>query len=460
MKNRKIISDTDDIYHMRKAIKCKTIDNMDTHDDHEIIVPMNGEDYFNKTIKIRILSTEKYLKEHSTATDELSSHQFPNALMIKDTIFEKKGSLFENSTTEANKIITDKQNTETIPAATDSNIWDILNKIKTVEKPKVPVKNKKVCKNCGEKDSFTEDPYASVIVCLNCGMVSDEIIDNNPEWRQYNNDDSRGDTVTRCGGPSSYFFPQSSQGTTIAGYSNNRLNRKQKWISTDYKERNLTKEFEFITQICLANGIKKYIIDTAKIMYKKISDCKHKTGKNIGDSMITRGDNRISVMALCVSKACVTNRKPRSNGDIAKMFGIAETRLTKGFSTFEDMKENCDDSYIFEQLHSSTADDFICCCCEDLNISKQDTNLAVKIALNCNKLKLATNHNARSLAAGVILTMVEYSDLDIERKNIAGRLKTSPTTINKIYSELMPYIDALVDDAITDHIVKKFGING
>lgn len=456
---------------MRKTIKHKTCFsetiNMDTHDDHEIIVPMDGEDYFNKRIKIRILSKEKYLKECSTETDELSSHQFPNALMIKDTIFEKKGSLFDNSTTdgsvlETNKIVTDKQHIETIPAATDANIWDILNKIKTVEHPNptTVVKDKKVCKNCGEKDSFTEDPYASIIVCLNCGMVSDEIIDSNPEWRSYNNDDSRGDTVTRCGGPSSYFFPQSSQGTTIAGYSNNRLNRKQKWISTDYKERNLTKEFEFITQICLANGIKKYIIDTAKIMYKKISDCKHKTGKNAGDSMITRGDNRISVMAVCVSKACETNRKPRSNGDIAKMFGIAETRLTKGFSTFEDMKENCDDSYIFEQLHSSTTDDFIRCCCEDLNISKQDTNLAVKIAFNCNKLKLATNHNARSLAAGVILTMVEYSDLDIERKSIAGRLKTSPTTINKIYSELMPYIDALVDDAVTDHIVKKFGING
>jgi len=499
----KKISETDDIYHMRKSIignlnasaikvnptrgvENERISYDDINDDTELIIPVDGRKYFGKRIiKIKVMTKETYdekyinnLNQRGINSEEITpkginpdvfsegvspkginsvtfsevsesqtwSEKFPNALLIENTIFDKKESLFENTSSP-------------IPT-TEENIWDILKKIKP-ENNKINItKGKKICKNCGEKDSFTEDPYASIIVCLKCGMVNEEIIDNNPEWRQYNNDDSRGEVINRCGGPSNYFLPHSSQGTIIAGYSNNRLNRKQKWLSTDYRERNLTKEFEFITQICLANGIKKHIIDTTKIMYTKISRCKHKTGKNIGEPMITRGDKRISIMAVCVSKSCETNRKPVNNSDIAKMFGISETRLTKGFGIFENMRENCDDAYIFDQLHSSTSEDFIRCYCESLNISKKYVDLAVQIATNCNKMKLATNHNSRSLAAGVILTMVEFSDLDVERKEIAKQSKTSPTTINKIYGEIMPYIDALIDDDITNHVVEHFGING
>ena len=97
----------------------------------------------------------------------------------------------------------------------------------------------KICKGCDAIGSLIEDEHSSVLVCKKCGIVNEELLDHGPEWRQYNNDDNRGDTVGRCGCPSNFFFPKSTQGTIMSGSSNSRLKRKQTWNSTVYKERTL-----------------------------------------------------------------------------------------------------------------------------------------------------------------------------------------------------------------------------
>jgi len=442
----------------KKISSTKDIYNMDNIFEKKIIVILDSMDCFDKGYLNAIYMTKsEYLLKYPI------NKTYTNALMVENPIFIKKESLFESS---------NDNNISYTPKEELDNVWDILTKIKTssssndtniIENNVTTNTNNNsmnICKYCNEKDSFIENPYESIVVCLKCGMVSETVLDANPEWRQYNNDDTRHETNNRCGGPSNFFFPQSSQGTIISGYMNKHLQKKQNWLSMVYKERSLIKEFEFITQVCMSNGISKSIVDTTKIMYKKIRDCKHKTGKNAGSPIITRSDNRISVMANCVFKACETNREPRCAEDIAKMFGISKSRLTRGNKIFDSIVKNCDDSYIFEQLHASTPEDYISCHCKSLHISKQDTNLAIRISNNCCKLKLATNHNAQSIAAGSILTMIEYNNLDVDKKDIAKLSGTSCVIITSVYAKLMPYIDALVDDEITDHIIKKFKING
>jgi len=229
-----------------------------------------------------------------------------------------------------------------------------------------------------------------------------------------------------------------------------------------YKERSLNQVFKNITQICSKNNIPKNIVDTAEFLYKRLSDCKHKTGVNKGKQIIIRGDNRTSIIAACVFKACDLNKNPRTVKEIAQFFCLEEKKVTKGIKQYEKIMKNAEDknNETLDHFNPNTAEDYIRRHCPKLKINKNDMDMAVKISHNCSKMKLASDHNPQSIAAGSILVMVQYSSLNIDKKEIAKLFGTSDVTIGKIYNKIQPYVDALVDDQATDHLIEKFHING
>ena len=454
------------IFSAKKSINILTENKRRNHDDDidseydEILLPIQDDIFDKKEIIVNKLYYNISL-----------INSFPNALLLQESVFNKPKSekiLQPDKTDKTDKIIQGKNQPD--------DIWDILTQLKkdndsecldtlTTESETIISDNddfsEKICKGCNCKGTLIEDQHTSVIVCSECGMVNEELLDHGPEWRQYNNDDNRGEGVNRCGCPSNFFFPKSSQGTIMAGSCSSKLKRKQKWNSMVYKERSLNLVFEYISQICAKNNIPKIIVDSAKILYKRLSDCKHKAGPNIGKQIIIRGENRLSIIAACVFKACEMNKNPRNVKEIAEFFELDEKKVTKGIKHFDRIMKNADDNNIvFEQFKTNSAEDYIRRHCPKLKINKQDTNMAVKIAHNCCKMKLASDHNPQSVAAGSILVMVEYCDLDIDKKDIATLFKTSDVTIGKIYSKIAPYAQALVNDAATEYLIKKFKING
>lgn len=442
--------------HKKTIQKKMNHDDLQDHDDiesefDEILLP-ESDDLFDKDeVQLIITSNVPLI------------NAFPNALLINHTGTIQKEIPIKKDTIEIKK---------------EDNIWNIIEKMKTndhsesfdtlttesetmTDESNEENKSNMICKGCGTKGSLIEDQHTSVIVCSECGFVNEELLDHGPEWRQYNNEDSRSEGVGRCGCPSSFFFPKSSQGTIITGINNIRLKRKQKWNSMVYKERSLNGVFEFIKMVCTKNNITKNIIDTANFLYKKLSDCKYKSGKNIGKQIIIRGENRISIIAACVFKACEMNKTPRSVKEMATFFSLDEKKITKGIKQFDIIMKNSEDNIIsMEHFNTDTAEDFIRRHCTKLKISKEDTNIAVRIAQNCSKMKLASDHNPQSVAAGAILVMVHYCQLDIDKKEIAKLFGTSDVTIGKIYNKIAPYATALVDDEATEYLIHKFKING
>lgn len=467
----KMLEDLEKGFHAeprKKVNKKKPVMNHDDlvdHDDEmesefdEIILPDDDDLFDKKKININIKCNISLI------------NKFPNALLLEESFLNLKNKNKKHPETKVEpKQIKHSEKKE--------DILDILDQIKkentsetldtlTTESDSIPSECVSefapVCKGCKEKNSLIEDQHSGVIVCSNCGMINEEILDQGPEWRQYNNDDNRGEGVNRCGCPSNYFFPKSSQGTIIAGSSNSRLRRKQRWNGLNYKEKSLNKVFEEISQVCSKNKIPKIIVDTAKILYKKLSDCKHRSGPNAGKQIIIRGENRTSIIAACVFKACEMNKSPRNVKEIAGFFDLDEKKVTKGNKQFEKIMKNAEDNTLMlEQFKTNTTEDFIRRYCRppNLKVSKNDTDLAVRIANNCCRMKLASDHNPQSIAAGSILVMVEQCDLNIEKKQIAKLFGTSDVTIGKIYNKISPYAEALVDDEATEHLIKKFKING
>jgi transcription initiation factor TFIIB len=311
------------------------------------------------------------------------------------------------------------------------------------------------CGGCGAKNTIIEDLSKGYIVCTDCGLIIKELIDNAAEWKQYGGEDAKGESMNRCGAPTNYYLQKSSLGTTISGSSFNRLKMLQNWNAMPYKERSLKLVMDEITANCTKNNISKIIIDDANFMYKKITECKHTKGKNIGKSVIIRGNNRKGLIAACVFFACVLRNTPQSPKEIAKIFNLDVTYITKGCKQFFRLLRENNMIYNFQ---SSKPADYVPRYCNKLKIHKEYIDVAVRIANNIKKIGIASDHTASSIAAGSILMMATKNKLKITKKNISDIFQISEVTISKISKKLTPYINLLIHDEACEYIAKTIAV--
>ena len=305
------------------------------------------------------------------------------------------------------------------------------------------------CPSCNN-DTLVEDSSLGIIVCTNpkCGQVADTLLDYNPEWKQYDDEDKSGG---RCSMPINLHLPQSSLGTHISGMG--RIKTLHIWNSMPYKERSLNNEFKKIHEVCQKANILKCIEEDARNMYANASKCKHLTGKNIGKHVITRGTNRISISAGCVFYACIRRGMTRTPKEIATLYGIKDADMHKGCKNLlkflKQMKMNI-------KMGTSKPEHFVKRYCNELKIKTLYADEAVKISKNLEKLNIASDHTPYSLAAASILLMAELNKLKtISRKKLASQFSISEVTISKTFKEILPYKNILINDDITDKIVIK-----
>lgn len=319
----------------------------------------------------------------------------------------------------------------------------------------INIKGKKrlYCENCND-DDIVEDTSHGIIVCKSCGGVITTIMDSNPEWTQYNDDNKK--DMNRCSHPISQLLPQSSTATTIAGSCSSRIKILHGWGAMPYKERSLNEVFKIIQAKCAEGKILKCIEDDAKIMYKNISDCKHITGKNNGKPIIIRGKNRMSVIAGCILYACRKKNKTRSPKEIAELFGLRYTEITKGCKIFQKLAKLKKIDYKFT---FTKPEHFITRFCEELKIKHEYGEQAIQISNNVQKLQIASVHTPLSLATGSIYLMIHLNGLNIQKKTIADKFNVSQVTIAKAFKKLEPFINILTNDKICDKLsveIKKY----
>ena len=270
------------------------------------------------------------------------------------------------------------------------------------------------CDNCNNND-IIEDTSLGIYVCKTCGIVLNTILDSNPEWRQYDDDNKK--DMNRCSLPISKLLPQSSIATSIGGSCSSRIKKLHDWSSMPYKERSRNEVFKKITQKCAEGKIMKCIEDDAKIMYNNICDCKHMTGKNKGKNIIIRGINRESLIAACVLHACRKKYKTRSPKEIAKIFGLVYTDITRGNKLFRKLAKL---KQMELSIKPTSPEHFILRFCDELKMKKEYVDQAIKISNNVIKLSIASVHTPLSLATGSIFLMIQLNKLNIQKKTIAA----------------------------------------
>jgi transcription initiation factor TFIIIB Brf1 subunit/transcription initiation factor TFIIB len=306
------------------------------------------------------------------------------------------------------------------------------------------------CPRCHTSEFIVEDYSKGYSVCSSCGLVLTNIIDKAPEWK--NGSDNNSD---RCGHTINHFLPQSSLGTTIEGFGRSKVKTLNSWNSMPYKEISLNKVLKEIQFRCTKHSILKCIQDDAKILYKYISECRHLSGINKGNIVITRGNNRKSIIAACVFFACKRKEDTRSPKEIAYIFDLKDTEITTGCKNFLLLAKNrrlMGNKNITIDLKSSEPVHFIPRFCRELHIDKKYIPTIIQISSNIQKLGIASIHTPLSVATGSILIVSDIYSLKISKKKISQQFGISEVTIGKTYKGLTPYKSILINDQVTNKL--------
>jgi transcription initiation factor TFIIB len=308
--------------------------------------------------------------------------------------------------------------------------------------------SKNICKNC-KSQNLVIDNMKGHMVCTDCAVINEEYLDENPD---ITNNEGDGSNSSRYGTPTSFFFQKASLGTKIVSKSFNRLSLLQKQGQMPYKEKSLMDVLETIQNKCKKYGITQSIIDSAKILYKKVSESVHSKGKRKGKSIIMRCINRRSMIAACLFHACKLQKETRSPKEIADIYDLEIKHVNRGCRKFCDI---IDANTLFYQIKSSLSSDFIERNAKKLNIDKQYITIAKDVSTNIHKLDLASTHEPPSVAAGCILLVITHYNIPLTKKQVSDIFNISDVTISKTFRKIWPYHKIVLNNKITDLILEK-----
>jgi hypothetical protein len=148
----------------------------------------------------------------------------------------------------------------------------------------------------------------------------------------------------------------------------NEIRKKQNDLKSQYNtESNNDLHLIYAGSFAISYDI-PCILDSAKILYKKVSDSKHIRGKRKGKNMIMRCINRRSMIASCVFYACKMQKEPRSPKEIADIYDLEIKHVHRGCRKILDY---IDLNSTFYQIKNSQAADFIERLSKKLNIDKK-----------------------------------------------------------------------------------------
>tara|TARA_B110000858_G_C17644711_1_gene399856 strand:+ start:57 stop:848 length:792 start_codon:yes stop_codon:yes gene_type:complete len=234
------------------------------------------------------------------------------------------------------------------------------------------------------------------------------------------------------GMPVNELLPGTNLGSVVSGghYKNYNMRLVQQvnnYTLMTYKDRSVLIVFNQISACCKRHDINDKIIDEAKGIYKHISSKK-----------ISRGSNRLGIIASCVFLAAKNVGNPRSSKEISKVFGCDSKVVTKGIKTVNDIMRmhKLGDRVKKDRVNYS---DLISRFCNNLELNENHIvgihELSLRILTeNKNDLSSCT---PSSLSASFIYYYIFINGLNIGKKEISENTGISVVTIQKVVNKLI-----------------------
>jgi transcription initiation factor TFIIB len=298
--------------------------------------------------------------------------------------------------------------------------------------PEIPkVTNIYECPQCYQSGLHVEN---GTIICQLCQSEFGGLIDDSAEWRNYGSDDNRMTDTSRCGGSNNPLLVESSYGTTISYTKSvyfNRLKRLNNWQSMPYHERSLKLVFDRLTQMGINSGLTLNIIEFSHRLFAEAIDIQSK----VGETKLSRGDNRDGLTAACLFYACKEYDVPRSPQEIAKICDTDPCDATKGINLFHELMKNS--QLINVNKHITQYSDFI-------DINPQITAEIMAFANKAVEKNILTKNIPQAIACGCIYFVSTMYRLGHTKTQISQKCQISVPTITKVYNRLVPYTNELI----------------
>ena len=293
------------------------------------------------------------------------------------------------------------------------NYLNSLNEYSNIEKPVV---NSNSCCEDYNNHSVSEEK----ILCRECGL-NIENISFLPE-KYYDNKNS-----SHHGMPVNELLPNTNLGSVVGGihytnYNMRLVKQMNNYISISYKDRSLLQVFQKITDCCKRNDINDKIINESHGIYKHISSKK-----------ISRGKNRLGIIAACVFMAAKNTGHARSSKEISKIFECDPKVITKGIKSVNDILRihKIDGRINKERVEYS---DLISRFCNNLPLNQIQIDGIHELSgnlLHHYKSDLSSC-TPSSLSASFIYYYSLLNELNITKKKISDNNGISIVTIQKI----------------------------
>jgi transcription initiation factor TFIIB len=321
-----------------------------------------------------------------------------------------------------------------------SDLTSLLFSIKSNNKPstigndddfEIDVYDETFCPHCGTEDALIIEE--GCYECRFCGVKQDIKLNMEQEWRYYGDNDTKGSDPNRVGMPTNSLLPESSLGSIIGskGGDFSKLRQYHQYNIMPYKERSLWNTFTYIQNRCLQANIPGIIIEDAKTNYKMVSEQK-----------ISRGSNRKGIIANCVYFSCKKNNVPRSMKEIAEIFGINVSEMTKGKKKYEDIMYQQSKSTM-THINSTNPFDYIDRFCSNLNIDLDIKHVCQFVVFEAMRLDVFDDNTPPSIAAGAIFLVTSVLKMRITKVQVHIATKISEVTISKCYKKLNLHKDRL-----------------
>jgi len=187
--------------------------------------------------------------------------------------------------------------------------------------------------NCVITKAITDNENGELI-CVNCGSVLEEKLNNQNEVHVHSLEEFMGQTRTGPKnsltmydkGMNSVIGDKDSNGRSLTAFNKSRFRRLRLWDKRskmkNSPQRTLNKSLIFLNSMKEKLGIHDLVLESSAYLFRKIMQAR-----------LTRGRDANSLMGAALYVSCRQTSTPRSLMDIAKVGNIAKKTLQKDVRT-------------------------------------------------------------------------------------------------------------------------------
>jgi len=289
----------------------------------------------------------------------------------------------------------------------------------------VEQKNHFFCSRCGVAKM---EPCGDVHMptCPSCGVVDNEYVVDEPEWRSGADDGGGGhDDQCRVGAPENLdHYSQAWNMGTMIKYGRKcknfrSLTMRQLHSNVNHKDRSLYYAYLDMDRVVTQLNLPGSVMHSAKIKYR-----------NFTQNVLTRGAVRNGIKANCIFQACRENNTARSKQEIADAFNIPARDLSRTFEMYSEQNPE-------QQVHVITSADLatrffnsVSCVPDELRGKTK-----MKIVNVCKELSTSVKlmgRTPKAVACAVMYVVLAKQGFSISKQEICKICDVSGPTLSKI----------------------------